>query len=191
MTERGRRMSAVVVTPTATELREVIARRKPGPPRLVADTRERADRIRAAITNSGFALPHGHIEVYVPDESPAHDLPVALATLLADPAHKHLRRHGWLAWGVLGLNGNLRQGDGPYVGGLHSGPAAGRIWRPDDRLPEPDDDAVLSIVDVETLAQAWEVLTFMVGSEQVIFEGGDDAGHTDRGDTDPSHTMRG
>ncbi len=166
-------MSGVVVTPDAYELKEVVARRKPGPPRLTTDSRERADRIRAAITNSGFTLPHGQVSVEVPDPSPHHDLAVALAILLADPAHKHLRRHGWLAWGVLGLSGDVAGAEGPFVGGLHSGPAAGRIWRPDDRLPEPDDDAVISIVDVEDLAQAWEVITFMVGAEQVVFEGSD------------------
>ena len=69
---------------------------------------------------------------------------------------------------VLGLNGALTRAEGPFVAGLHSGPAAGRIWRPDDRLPEPDDDAVLSIVDVEELAQAWEVFTFLVSIEQAL-----------------------
>jgi predicted ATPase with chaperone activity len=167
-------MSAVVVTPDAYELKEVIVRREPGPPRLTADSTERADRVRAAIANSGFALPHGQIEVAVPDASPHHDLAVALAILLCDPAHKHLRRHGWLAWGVLGLDGSVMPADGPFVAGrLHSGPAAGRIWRPDDRLPGPDDDAVISVVDIEDLSQAWEVLTFMVGAEQVIVDGGE------------------
>lgn len=164
-------MRATVVAPTERKLIEVTATRRPGPPSLTCDTRERANRIRAALTNQGFALPHGQIEVMPPDASPGHDLAVALAVLLADPAHKHLRRHGWLAWGVLGLNGTVTRAEGPFVGGLHSGPAVGRIWRPDDRLPVSEDDAVISIVEVETIAQAWDVLTFFVGTEEVIFEG--------------------
>src|SRR5581483_1767828 len=148
---------------------EIVATRSPGPPSLELDTKERAQRVRAAIANQGFSLPHGRIEVHPPDGSSAHDLPIALAILLSDPAHKHLRRFGWLAWGVLGLSGRLTRTDAPLVGGLHSGPAAGRIWRPDDRLPEAEDDAVISLVDVEDLAQAWEVLTAFVSMEQVVF----------------------
>ena len=165
-------MKAAVVTPTERKLIEIIATRSPGPPSLEMDTRERAQRVRAALSNQGFALPNGRIEVSIPDASPGHDLAAALAVLLSDPAHKHMRRHGWLAWGVLGLNGTLARAEGPFVGGLHSGPAVGRIWRPDDRLPDPDDDAVISVIDVETIAQAWEVFTFFVGAEEVALDQG-------------------
>jgi len=161
---------AAVVSPTERRLVEVVASRSPGPPSLVADSKERVQRVRAALTNGGFSIALGRIEVSVPDASPSYDLAVALAVLLSDPAHKHLRRFGWLAWGVLGLNGSVRRGEGPFVGGLHSGPAAGRIWRPDDRLPDPDDDAVISIVDIETISQAWDVFTSFASMEQVIFE---------------------
>src|SRR5439155_19966757 len=161
-------MFATVVAPTEHKLVEVVTRRRPGPPSLVTDWRARPDRVRAALQNQGFSLPNGRIEVEVPSPEPGHDLAVALSILLADPSHKHMRRHGWIAWGVLGLGGALTRAEGPFVGALHSGPAAGRIWRPDDRLPEPDDDAVLSIVDVEELAQAWEVFTFLVSIEQAL-----------------------
>jgi len=161
---------AAVVSPIERELIEIVATRTPGPPSLVADSKERVQRVRAALANAGFSVALGRIEVVVPDDAPSHDLAVALAVLLSDPAHKHLRRFGWLAWGVLGLDGSVTRGEGPFVGGLHSGPAAGRIWQPDDRLPEPDDDAVISVVEVETIGQAWDVFTSFVSMEQVIFE---------------------
>jgi len=161
---------AAVVSQTETTLVEISATRSPGPPSLVADSKERVQRVRAALTNEGFSIALGRIEVAVPDASPSYDLAVALAVLLSDPAHKHLRRFGWLAWGVLGLDGSVGRAEGPFVGGLHSGPAAGRIWRPEDRLPDPDDDAIISIVDVENVSQAWDVVTSFVSMEQVVFE---------------------
>jgi hypothetical protein len=164
-------MPGVVVAPTERKLVEIVATRTPGPPALVTDSRERTQRVRAALANQGFALPHGRIEVTVADGSPAHDLPVALSILLCDRSHRHLRRHGWIAWGGLRLDGGVTRGEGPYVGGLHPGPSVGRIWRPEDRLPEPEDDAVISLIDdIESFAQAWEVITKLVDIEKAVFE---------------------
>ncbi len=164
-------MRAAVVAPTERKLIQIIATRTPGPPALVTDSKERTQRVRAALANQNFAIPHGRIDVAVPDGSLGHDLAVALAILLSDRSHKHLRRHGWIAWGALGLNGSITRGEGPYVGGLHSGPSVGRIWRPDDRLPGPEDDAVISLIDdIEEFWQAWDVITKLVDIEQAIFE---------------------
>jgi predicted ATPase with chaperone activity len=99
------------------------------------------------------------------------DLPFALAVLLSDPSHAHMRRSGWIAWGALGLDGSLAPAEGALLNDLPPGPCAGRIWAPDDHIPAPDEDAVISLVDVMTLTQAWEVLVFFAEAEEVILDG--------------------
>lgn len=164
-------MQTLVVAPTATRLIEICASRTSGPPRWSMDTRQRCDRVRAALTNAEFSLPTGEVTVRVDGTEPnehALDLPVALAVLLADPSHGHLRRMGWIAWGSLALDGSLEPADEALVNDLPAGPCVGRIWEPDDRIPDPDDDAVISLVDVTDLRQAWDVITFLAEAEEVL-----------------------
>lgn len=167
-------MQTLVVAPTATRLIEVCASRTSGPPRWAMDTQQRCDRVRAAITNAEFSLPTGEVTVRVDATGPnlqALDLPIALAVLLADPSHRHLHRVGWIAWGSLALDGSLEPADEVLVNDLPAGACVGRIWEPDDRIPDPDDDAVISLVDVTDLRQAWDVIAFLAEAEEVILGG--------------------
>ena len=95
--------------------------------------------------------------------------------MLSDPAHAYLQRFGWIAWGALRLDGSLAPADADQrvVNDLPPGPCVGRIWDPVDRVPEPEDDAVISLVDVANLTQAWDVITFFVGAERMILGGGE------------------
>lgn len=161
-------MHVVVLAPTPTRLVEVVALRRCGPPRWIMSPRERRDRVRAAISNSGFAVPTGEVHVGADERSPELDLAVALAVLLTDPSHEHLRRPGWIAWGGLRLDGGLLPVEESFVNDLPRGPCAGRIWEPEDRVPDPDEDAVMSIIDVSDLKQAWDAITFLAGAEEVI-----------------------
>lgn len=167
-------MPATVVVPTATHLMEVFASRTDGPSCWTMDEQSRCDRVRAAITNAGFGLPTGEVTVWFSERATGSglDLAVALAVMLAEPSHRHLRRPGWMAWGAVGLDGSLAPVDGDFVNDLPPGPYVGRIWEPDDRLPSPDQDAVISLVDVAELSRAWDVITFFAEAEEVIVGNG-------------------
>lgn len=177
-------MSASVLAPAEPSGPYVIrAVRRPGPPSLEIRglppdrSRALADRVRAGIHNSGYGLPTGRIAVAasVPDGgsmtgvvAPGLDLPVALAILLADPAHGHLRRPNLIAWGRLSLDGSLGRCPAPGIPDLPAGPWTGRFWRPTDHVPAPDEDAVLSIVDTDRLADAWDALIRLVEREREL-----------------------
>ncbi|MGH2759343.1 MAG: hypothetical protein ACRDKJ_07225 [Actinomycetota bacterium] len=157
-------MPVSVITPTETRLVEVCASRTTGPARWTMDTPQRCDRVRAGIVNSGLALPTGDIRVWVKgteSSSEAFDLPAALGVLLADPAHRHLRRPGLIAWGALRLDGSASPAEEPFVNELPAGPCVGRVWDPDDRVPSPDDDALISLVGAPDLLRAWDVVVFL------------------------------
>lgn len=177
-------MPSSLLTPSdPSGLSVVRAIRRPGPPSLeirgVPPDRARAlaDRVRSAITNAGYGFPAGRVAAAVsaPDRAPTPgivapglDLAVVLAVLLADPGHAHLRRPNLLAWGRLRLDGSLGPCPAPGVADLPPGSWAGRFWRPTDHVPDPDEDAVLSIADTEHLADAWDALTRFVEREREL-----------------------
>ena len=92
---------------------------------------EAKERVRAAIEASGFRFPRKRVLVNL---SPAHlrkhgtglDLPIALAVLLSSrktkkrnpTAHPHDRKI-WVAWGELGLDGNVKTA-GSITRAIHS-----------------------------------------------------------------------
>jgi predicted ATPase with chaperone activity len=167
-------MSASVLVPLSHRLALVRAERRAGPPSLKIDGlfgasgRTAADRVRAAIANSGFAFPRGEISVCVDSDDECvvgSDLAVALAVLLVDPAHKSVRRDGVVAVGSLQLSGALYPVEGPLVADLCGGAWVARIWDPVDRIPRPDEDAVLTIADVRDLLEAWEALHRLIDIE--------------------------
>ncbi len=167
-------MPATVLAPTTAQLIEICAFRRNRPPRWTMDTRFRCDRVRAAINNSGLALPTGEMNVSLGGSlgphSEALDLPAAIAAHLADPAHKYLRRRGWIAWGALQLDASIAPTEESLVNDLPFGPCIGRVWAPDDHIPGPDESAVMSLVDVSDLAQAWDVIVFLASVEEVIMD---------------------
>lgn len=116
-------------------------------------------------------MPTGDISLTVSGPATSeNDLAVALAILLCDPAHAHLRRRWWIAWGALRLNGGLEGASELLLNDLPAGPCARRIWVPDDHVPSPDEDAVISLVDVADLRQAWRALVFFTQTEEMITE---------------------
>ncbi len=81
----------------------------------LADTevRESRDRVRAAIRNSGFEFPPGHITVNLapadlPKESARYDLPIALGILAASAQLPAEQLDGYEFAGELSLSGELR-----------------------------------------------------------------------------------
>jgi magnesium chelatase family protein len=71
------------------------------------------DRVRAALLNSGFAWPRGHITVNLAPSrliktGPALDLPIALAVLAADGQLNDELLRGMAFIGEMGLDGTLR-----------------------------------------------------------------------------------
>lgn len=155
----------VVLAPSPSHLHVVRADHEPGPPafevRSVLHGRLRsvADRIRAGLLNAGFSFPTGRLDVLVEDAraglSSGIDLAVAMAVLLADPAHAPMRRTGVVTWGAVRLDGRLEPCAEDLVAELPPDPWVGRFWHPQDQVPSPDDDAVISIVSVHDLMEAW------------------------------------
>lgn len=115
-------------------------------------------RVKAAITNSGFEWPRGHIAISsdVALRGTGYDLALALGILAADGQVPQLRRD-LVVVGELGLDGRVR----PVCGGVPIGHKAQRVlcaagmfqevnatWKPGQRH-----------VGVNTLAEAVEVVT--------------------------------
>lgn len=161
-------MPATVLVPSTLELHAVRATREPGPPSFAIHglaphrTRPAADRVRCGMLNAGLSFPTGAIDIVVEppdvDALTGIDIALALAVLLVDPAHRSSRRRGLVAWGALRLDGSLAPGEATLVADLPSEPWVGRFWHPADEVPSPDDDAVISIVAVNDLVEAWEAL---------------------------------
>lgn len=174
-------MTASVLAPVdPSGLYVVRAVCRPGPPSLdvrglpPARARLLADRVRIALVNAGYRPPPGRVAAAVsdPDGSgtqdivvPGLDLALALAILLSDPVHARLRRPNLVAWGRLRLDGSLASCPAPGISDLPPGPWTGRFWQPADHVPDPDEDAVLSIADTDHLAEAWDALTRFVERE--------------------------
>jgi hypothetical protein len=76
-----------------------------------------------------------------------------------------MRRPGVVAHGSLRLDGTLQGTTGALVGDLPRDPFVGRFRHPTDHVPLPDEDAVLSIVEVDSLAGAWDVLLRLLDIE--------------------------
>ncbi len=78
-----------------------------------AAVRESQDRVRAALTHSGFAVPQGHITVNLAPaelrkEGPSFDLPIALGLLAASDQLRAPGLADFVMLGELALNGMLR-----------------------------------------------------------------------------------
>lgn len=162
--------TASVLCPAADDLITVTAYRQPGPPQLLTGSKGSADRIRAAISNSGFAIPTGEIAVGADrwgDDIGLVDLAAALAVLLTDPAHAHLRADNLIAWGHLSLDGTLRPTEAPLLNDLPPSPCVGRFWDATG-TPGPDDDVVLTVFDVRDLGQAWDIVVRLAALEETM-----------------------
>jgi len=158
-------MSATVLVPARRRLAAVTATRDGAVPSFAIGSRATGDRVRAAIVNQGYAVPAGSICIDAP-EAHGVDLAVALAVLLADPAHVHLRQPNLVAFGGLALDGTATPTDPPDIEDLPPGPWVARFWRPTDHIPEPGEDAVLTITPTGSLAAAWDILVGLIELER-------------------------
>ncbi len=100
-----------------------------GPPTLVglpdSAVKESLDRIRSALTNSGFAPPRSRTTINlapadVRKEGPAFDLPIAVGMLLADGQVRSESADGCLLAGELALDGRVRPIKGALSMALHA-----------------------------------------------------------------------
>lgn len=133
-----------------------------------------ADRIRAAIHNAGFSLPPGASKVAIdpalPGPCPGADLATALSLILSEPSRAHVRQSNMIAWGTLGLDGTVRPSPARPMSDLPNSGWVGRFWRPDDRIPDPDENAVLTVIDVPDIRTAWDVLLGLLVIESGLLQ---------------------
>lgn len=158
-------MSATVLAPVRA--RPIVVRADHAPGSEVLRIRgPAAERVRVGLAAAGFALT-GTVDVTLdptPEALPAGiDLPLALAVLLSLPEHREVRQPNLMAWGALSCDGGLPPCGNPPQGEWPPGPWVARFWRPANGLPEPGEEAVLSILDVDDLACAWGVVVGLVG----------------------------
>ncbi|MCE9634370.1 MAG: YifB family Mg chelatase-like AAA ATPase [Planctomycetes bacterium] len=120
------RCSSACVRGVDGEATDVEVHLRQGNPRFdvvgLADTaaREARDRVRSALVQSGYRFPEGRVLVNLaPAETPksgaGHDLPMAIAILLADRVLPPDAGVGWLMFGELALDGRLRPVRGAFL----------------------------------------------------------------------------
>ncbi len=131
--------------------------------------KEAAERVQAALRNSGFRYPETHTTVNLAPadlrkEGPAFDLPIALGVVACTMVGSSPRFGGTIALGELALDGAVR----PVKGVLAVAIEARRLGC--RRLIVPSANATeaalvqgLDVVPVESLRQAWEIL---VGAQE-------------------------
>jgi magnesium chelatase family protein len=129
-----------------------------------AAVRESADRVRAALRNSGFDVPPRRITISLAPadlrkEGSALDLPIALGILVASSRLPAGRLDGLLVAGELGLDGAVRS----IRGALPAALLARRLGLPGMILPAANAGEALALAGPEvhgvtTLADAAEVL---------------------------------
>ena len=129
-----------------------------------------ADRVQKAVTAVGFTLASGRIDVggsldmkHAPEGA---DLGVALAALLADPAHQFLRREEVVAWGRLNADGTVHGAGRQLVRDLPTDPWIGRFSWPPTWVA--NQQPVLSLIDISRLDQAWEAMLRLNEIERVL-----------------------
>lgn len=141
-----------------------------GPPTVVglpdSGVKESIDRIRSALTNSGFFFPRTKLTVNlapadVKKEGPAFDLPIALGMLLADDQLQSDIAEDFLIAGELALDGRLR----PIKGALSMSLLARDNRRrglivPRENAPEA---AVVDGVEVYGASSLTEAAAFLAG----------------------------
>lgn len=121
------------------------------------------ERIRAAIVNSGFGLPHGSLQVNLaPADAPnggVHDLAIALGLLAADGQVDAATLREFLVLGELGLDGGLRAIQG-VIPMLRTARRSGirRVIVPAQHADEAALIDGIEVNGVSTLAEAVAVL---------------------------------
>lgn len=125
-----------------------------------AAVRESRERVRAAMTSSGFAMPRGRILVNLAPADlrkvgPAFDLPIALALLAADARIPADALRGTLCIGELALDGRVRRTPGAIsVGLLALQQGIERLWVPAPDVAEVAALGGLQVSAIDDLAHA-------------------------------------
>jgi magnesium chelatase family protein len=145
-----------------------------------ASVKESVERVRSAVVNSGYFFPRGRVLVNlapadVRKESPLYDLPIALATLMAQgvipervhagvngpgPAEEGIDPGRFLFAGELALDGRLR----PIKGAIAMASLAARdglegVIVPEANAPEAAVVEDVAVIGVRTLSEAVGVIS--------------------------------
>jgi len=138
-----------------------------------ASVKESVERVRSAVINSGYFFPRGRVLVNlapadVRKESPLYDLPIALATLMAQGVVPERRRESdegldagrYLFAGELALDGRLR----PIKGAIAMASLAARdglegVVVPEANAPEAAVVEGIAVIGVRTLSEAVGVIS--------------------------------
>jgi magnesium chelatase family protein len=144
-----------------------------------AVVKESRDRVRAAITNSGFAMPSGRITVNLspadlPKEGGRFDLPIAIGILLASEQLPGSLERCEL-YGELSLSGEVR----PVKGALLAAVAAARAGHAVVVPPANADEArLVTTCRVAVAAHLLEVAAHVSGAQPIRFTQGNSAPHS-------------
>jgi magnesium chelatase family protein len=139
--------------------------------------KESVDRIRSALTNSGFFPPRTRTTINlapadVRKEGPAFDLPIAIGLLLADDQVRTDLGDKCLVAGELALDGRLRPIKGALSMALH-GRERGfeRLIVPRENAEEAAVVGEIEVFGVSTLAEAVGLLTDELPLEPTVVDG--------------------
>lgn len=128
--------------------------------------KESIERIRSALTNSGFSPPKTKTTINlapadVKKEGPAFDLPIAVGMLLADDQVRSDSADGYLIAGELALDGRVRPIKGALSMALHCREQGfGGLIVPRENAEEA---AVVDDVEVIGVSTLTEAVTFLTG----------------------------
>jgi len=171
MLARVHSMAILGVEATACEIEVDVTGRGFGLPTLVglpdSAVKESTDRIRSALTNSGFSLPRTKTTINlapadVRKEGPAFDLAIALGMLLADDQLRSEIAADYIVAGELALDGRVRPIRGALSMALHAQENNFRgLIVPHENAQEA---AVVSGVEVYGIGALSEAVGFLAGS---------------------------
>jgi magnesium chelatase family protein len=125
--------------------------------------RESRERVRAALTNSGFDFPQRRITVNLaPVELAKHggrfDLPIALGLLVASGQLSMRESNAVECYGELGLDGELRAVAGLFLAALHAGRDGHAMLVPRANVPEVGLAAPVAAYAAGSLREAAQLL---------------------------------
>ena len=133
-----------------------------------AVVKESKDRVRAAISNNGFAMPDGRITVNLspadlPKEGGRFDLPIAIGILLASEQLPGRLEHCEL-YGELSLSGEVRPVRGALLAAVAAARAGHSIVVPSANAAEAH---LVAKCDVAVAAHLLDVVAHISGSKPI------------------------
>ena len=152
----------------------------PGLPRFTivglpeAVVKESRDRVRAAITNSNFAMPDGRVTVNLspadlPKEGGRFDLPIALGILLASKQLPADSLHGCEFYGELSLGGEVQAVQGALLAAVAATRVQHAIFVPEANANEA---SLVSGCRIAVAGNLLQVAAHATGAAPVVFTTG-------------------